>query len=305
VFDWNELRYFLAVARTDSTIAAAKLLGVNQSTVQRRLAALEKQLKRRLVERLPTGYRLTELGEQLRPQAEAVEEKVAAFERSVASADEGLTGTIRLTCPAGFADRLVRPILDGFQARYPDVRVDLVLADRYLDFAKGEADIALRAGEPGEGALIRRKVGAVAWAVYASRSYVERHGRPHHAEDVRHHAVIAFDSVGSSRRASQWLQSVAPQTSIVARSNTTLGLLVNAKRGIGLALLPTHIGDHEEDLLRVLDPVPELITPIYLVLHPDLRNTPRIRAFIDFVVAEKAALRPLLPLACPRGRAYS
>src|ERR1700687_5544206 len=120
MFDWNDLRYFLAVARNGSTLAAAKALGLSQSTVHRRLAALEGRLGRRLVHRHPTGYRLTELGEELRPYAESVEASVGGFERHFVSSDPSHIGTVRVTCPASAAHRLMRSqLLDKFHERYP------------------------------------------------------------------------------------------------------------------------------------------------------------------------------------------
>jgi DNA-binding transcriptional LysR family regulator len=190
MFDWNDLRYFLAVARTGSTIAAAKALGWSQSTVQRRLARLERQLGCKLVERHPTGYRLTALGEDLRRYAEEVEEAVAVFERHLAASDKRLTGTVRVTCPEGLVDPLLTPLVDAFQARYPGLRVDLIVTERFLDLSKGEAEIAVRGGEPRDPVLIGRKIADNPWAVYASRSYIERHGRPERPEDINHHAII-------------------------------------------------------------------------------------------------------------------
>src|SRR3954469_22090733 len=184
MFDWNDLRYFLAVARDGSTIAAARRLRVNQSTVQRRLAVLEQKLGRELIERTPTGYRLTECGETLRPHAEAVEAAVAAFERRIGAIDTALTGTIRLTCAEGIAYRLITPLLDIFHQRYPGLRVDLVMTDQYLDLAKGEADVAVRAGESKDGVLIGRRIADNPWAVYASRTYVARNGRPDRPQDI-------------------------------------------------------------------------------------------------------------------------
>ena len=112
MFDWDDLRYFLAVARAGSTIAAAEGLKVNQSTVQRRLAALEEKIGRRLVERQPTGYRLTDLGERMLAHAEAVEAAVAGFERSLAASETEISGTIRVTCPEADMYRLLTPLLE-------------------------------------------------------------------------------------------------------------------------------------------------------------------------------------------------
>lgn len=145
MFDWNDLRYFLAVAQHGSTRAAARALGVNQSTVHRRLLELERRLGHALVRRHPTGYRLTELGETLRPAIERVDEAVAGVERVVRDYGNTLVGTIRLTCPEPLVSRIASsPLLDLFHERHPGLRVELVMSDGYLDLSKGEADIALR-----------------------------------------------------------------------------------------------------------------------------------------------------------------
>lgn len=173
VFDWNDLRHFLAVARTGSTNAAGKVLRVNQSTVQRRLAALEEAIGRKLFERHSAGYRLTTLGEDIRAQAEAVEAAVAALERRLAATNSSLAGAIRVTCAEGIASFLMTPLLEAFRLRHPGLRVDLLIADRYFDLAKGEADVAVRAGAAADETLVGRKIADSTWAVYASRAYVD------------------------------------------------------------------------------------------------------------------------------------
>src|SRR5258708_14399755 len=194
MFDWNDLRHFLAFARQGSTVAAAKALGVNQSTVHRRLDELERRLGSRLIERHVGGYRMTEIGGGLQAYAERVEDAVAALERHLASCDPDLTGTIRVTCPASVADRLARThLLDRFHARYPSLRVELVMSDRFLDLSKGEADIAIRAGESRDGSLVGRKIASGRWGIYASRSYVARQGPPDRLEDIERHFVVAPD----------------------------------------------------------------------------------------------------------------
>jgi len=294
MFDWNDLRYFLAVARTGSTIAAAKAMGWSQSTVQRRLARLERQLGCKLVERHPTGYRLTALGEDLRRYAEYVEEAVAVFERHLAASDKRLTGTVRVTCPEGLVDPLLTPLVDAFQVRYPGLRVDLIVTERFLDLSKGEAEIAVRGGEPRDPVLIGRKIADNPWAVYASRSYIERHGQPERPEDINHHAIIDFSGDIANLLLAKWLRSVAPRATIAARSNSVIGLLMAAKSGVGLTILPVQLGDPADELIRVIDPLPELMSQVYLLVHPDLRHTPRVSAFFDFVIAEIGPFRPVL-----------
>ncbi len=138
MFDWDDLRHFLAVARCGSTIAAAKALHLSQSTVHRRLEELEKRIGRPIVIRHATGYRLTEFGKELLPLAKRVEEAVASFERFLAAADDLPTGSVRVTCSESIGYRLMQsPLLETFHSRYPGLRVELIMSDHFLDIAKG------------------------------------------------------------------------------------------------------------------------------------------------------------------------
>jgi DNA-binding transcriptional LysR family regulator len=295
MFDWNDLRHFLAVARQGSTIAAAKSLRLSQSTVHRRLAELEKRIGRHLVVRHATGYRLTELGAELRPLVEQVEKAIGAIERYLAAADETPTGAVRVTCSESIGYRLVQSqLLETFHNRHPGMRVELLMSDHFLDIAKGEADVAIRAGIPNEETLVGRKIADVPWALYGSRGYLERNGRIARTEDIAAHAVIGFDGDIRDHHAAKWLRSVAPSARIVARSNTVPGLLMSVRSGAGLAPLPMPLAMRETELERVLGPLPGLYSPIYLLTHPDLRHMPRISAFFDFIVAEIEQVRSVL-----------
>lgn len=295
MFEWSDLRYFLAVARDGSTIAAAKSLGLSQSTVHRRLAELERQLGRPLVKRHPSGYKLTEFGEAMLPHAQRIEREIQAFEQQVASAARGDVGVIRLTCPEPIIRRISDAgLLERFHARHPGLRVEFVMSDRYLDLAKGDADVALRSGDTDDGVLVGRKVADSLWAVYASADYVSRHGRPATVNDLNHHAVVGFDETMANHRAATWLREVAPRAQIAARNNSVLGLVYAAKSGIGIAPLPTAIGDSEPELVRVLGPIPELARSWRLLTHPDLRKEPRIAAFFDFIADERENIRAIL-----------
>ena len=294
MFDWNDLKYLLAVARHGSTISASKALGLSQSTVQRRLAELERQLGRKIATRHATGYRLTEDGRRLLPYVERIEAAVTDFERQAAGAAHDLDGVIRVTCPEPIVYRMTQTkLIDRFHALHPGLRVEFVTSDRYLDLAKGEADVALRSGDTDD-ELVGRKVADSVWAVYASRSYVERHGRPERVDDLSRHPLVAFDDSLSNHRASKWLSEVAPGATISARNNSVLGLLYAVKSGLGVGPLPTALGDAETDLVRLLGPIPELSRSWRLLAHPDLRRTPRVSAFFDFIVDERDAMKSIL-----------
>jgi len=292
MFDWNDLRYFLAVARHGSTIAAGKALQTSQSTVQRRLAELETRIARKLVTRTPNGYRLTDFGQELRPYAERIEAMIVDFEQHVSNSGRDGSGVIRITCPEPIVHRMT-PLIARFHARHPTLRVEFVMSDRYLDLSKGEADVAFRSGDTDD-ELVGRKIADSVWAVYASRSYIERHGKPDRVEDLVRHALVCLDESMSSHRVVTWLKQVAPDARIAASNNSVLGLMYAVKSGIGVGPLPTAIADGEPDLVRVLGPIPELARSWRLLAHPDLRRTPRVAAFFDFIIAERESVKAIL-----------
>jgi len=294
MFDWNDLRYFLGIARYGSTIAASKSMGVNQSTVHRRLDELEARLKRKLVTRETTGYRLTEYGQRLLPYAEHVENVVLEFERQVKDATHDLAGVIRVTCPEPIVALFSKArFFDAFHELYPQLRVEFVTSDRYLCILKGEADVAFRSGDTSE-ELIGRKVADSNWAIYASRTYIERVGKPERIEHLVNHPLVALDQSLSSHRSLTWLKEVAPHAIYAARNNSVLGLISSIKSGVGVGPLPVALGDAQDDLVQVIGPVPELTRSWRLLTHPDLRNTPRISAFFDYAIENLSALKGVL-----------
>lgn len=299
MFDWNDLKSFLAVARAGSTLAAAKSLRVNQSTVHRRLQELEKRLGCTLVKRHPTGYRLSELGEELLAHAIRIEEAVTKFERAVLATGKEARGTVRVTCPEALGPRLIGAgLIEKFNKRYPDVRVEFVMSDRILDLGS-EADIAIRAERPTDNALFGRKIADSPWALYASRSYLDRYGDVNKADDLDRHSVVMFTGGLNDHHAAQWLRSAAPNAHVAARASSLPALLLSLKSGAGVAPIPVIVGDKEPDLVRVLHLGAHMATPFYLLMHRDMRETPRVRVFFDFVIEALEEVRPLLAPPAP------
>jgi DNA-binding transcriptional LysR family regulator len=295
MFDWNDWHHFLAVARKGSTLAAAKSLGLSQSTVHRRLVALEASIGRRLVRRHPTGYRLTKLGEELRPLAERMEASAAELERFLVSADPGRTGTVRVACPASAAHRLMTAgLLSKFHARHPKLRAEFVMTEEFLDLAQGEVELAIRQGLPDDRSLIVRRIADVPWAVYASRAYIERHGRPRRLDSIADHFLVEFDGPMKSHAAAIWMRSLASGATIAARGNSVSEILMAVKSGVGLAPLPMPFAASEPDLSAVVETRPALNFPFYLVIHRDMRRVRRVRAFLEFVSTEIKTVRPVL-----------
>ena len=293
MFDWDDLKYFLAVAHGGSTIAAGKSLGVNQSTVHRRLTELEKRIQRKLVTRETTGYRLTEYGLELLPFAKRCEATVQELQRHIQDKTRDLTGSIRVTCPEPLVARIMKsPLLERFNARHPNLKIEFVSSDRYLDLSKGEADVAFRSGDTDD-ELIGRKIAESLWAVYASKDYIVRNGRPSQMDELTFHPLVAFDETLSSHRALIWLKDVAPQAKFVSRHNSVLGLVSAIKSGIGIGPLPTALGDAESELVKLIGPIPELTRSWRILTHPDLRRTPRVAALFEFIVDESALLKSI------------
>ena len=192
MFDWNDLKYFLAVARNGSTLAAARSLRLSQSTVHRRLEELERKLGHPLVKRHPTGYRLTELGVEMRDYAERVESAISDFERRVSAWGKELSGVVRVTCPEALGPRLLRSgLIAKFNARYPALGVEIVMNDKVVDLAKGHVDIAIRTVPSHDNAssAARSPIAAVAFCKPSLRQKPRRHRSP---QDIDRHAVVIF-----------------------------------------------------------------------------------------------------------------
>lgn len=295
MLDWNDLKYFVAVARHGSTLAAGRALQVDPSTVQRRLTALERHIGRALVQRHTNGYRLTDFGVEMLEAAQQVAQAALAFEQSLVLSRRNASGVIRLTCPEPLVNRLTNSgLLDRFHALHPGLHVEFVMSDKYIDLRTGEADVALRSGDTDDNVLVGRKVGDSLWAVYASTDYAQRNGVPACVEELAGHPLVGFEENMASHRASQWLRQVAPTATVVARNDSVLGLLLSVKAGVGIGPLPTALGDSEAELVRAFGPVPALSRDWRLLAMPEIRKTARVCAFFDFMVAEIEALKPII-----------
>jgi DNA-binding transcriptional LysR family regulator len=292
MFDWNDVRHFLAVARTGSTLGAARELGVNQTTCARRIEALEAAVGQRLFDRTQTGRALTEAGLQLLPCAEEMEKAARQFGDAAASHNRGLSGSIRLTTNEVLANVWLTPALADFRLRYPQIGVELITADRFFDLTRGEADIAIRAtGRPNDPGCVIRKLISVPWAIYCSQAYVERRGMPTGVGDLNNHVLVGGIAELENFPSLQWLYEQAPRAEIHTRSNSLMNLYYSVKAGLGVGPLPITMGDPELTLVRCTDDIPDLEAAAWLIVPERLRDVPRVRAFMDFVVDYMAAIK--------------
>lgn len=275
--NWDDLRVFLAVARAGSLSGAARSLGVNHSTVFRRIAGFEETLGVRLFDRLPTGYALTPAGEETLRIVECIEADVATLDRTVTGQDLRLSGTVRITATDMLAFWLLPDHLARFRAAYPGIEVEVVVGNEALNLSRRETDIALRIGNTPPETLVGRRVGQLEFAVYGAPNYLGAHlGR-----DLAHQDWIGLDSAHAplTRRFEEFLPGVRP----TVRSNSVACAVELARAGLGLAVLPCAIADQSPDLIRFAE-VPDIFNlDLWLLTHEDLRYTARIRAVMDFL----------------------
>jgi DNA-binding transcriptional LysR family regulator len=285
MYDWNDLRVLLAVGREGSTLAASKVLKINQTTVARRLEALETDLGLKLFERGQSGSRLTEAGTDLFGEAEKVERAAAALEHRAAAHQRGLAGTIRVTAAESVANTALIPALAEFRRLYPEVTIELAMTDQPLSLEDGEADVALRAGAAlTDSDLVSRKLAEFAFCIYCSRSYAELYGCPTRPEDLKNHVLIGPDGDLMARSPGMdWMFQQAPNAEVRVRANTMNSLVASVKAGLGVAPIPAVLSDLDPDLVRCMVPEPKPVASLWLLTRPDLKDVPRIRAFIDFV----------------------
>ena len=283
MLDWDDLRHALAIARAGGLTGAAAALGINHSTMFRRLNALERTLGVQLFERLPGGYVATEAGERLVSAAERVEAEALAAEREITGRDARLCGRLRVTCSETLAFRLLTAEIARFRGLHPGIQIELMIDNRQLDLARREADVALRATRPSQGDLFGRKLADLAWAVYAAPGYLAEHGAPAGPSDLARHAMIGWDPAGAPARAAEWLAEKVPDAAIAYRSSSLINQLVAAAAGLGVAVLPCYLADPEPGVRRVLPPLPELTRELWLITHKALKGTARVRAFMDVI----------------------
>ena len=279
---WDQFRLVKSIAEARSLAGAAERLGVNQSTVFRRLAALEAAVGARLFDRSRTGYEPTAAGEDMIALAATMAASIVEFERRVAGRDVKLTGELSVTVPMGVGLHFMPAIVAEFQAANPSVIVELILANEALDLSRRGADVAVRLTNDPPEALVGRRICTARSCVYRRRDFAARAS----AEAGELSAFIGFaESLGpaSSRR---WIEANVDPGRIVAKANSAHCMLELALKGLGAALLPCYLGDRSPELVRVGYPAPELDAGLWTLTHADLRRAARVRAFMDFVAAE-------------------
>jgi len=278
--DWDDLRFFLAAARGGSLSAASRELNSNQPTVGRRIAALEHALGVRLFQRHPHGLTLTEEGQQILATASTMDQVAAGLTR-VTRNEERLAGTVRIAAPEGLALSLIVPALAGFAEAHPELDLDVQPAVASADLVRGEADIAVRLYRPDVADLVVRRVREMEFGLYAAEKYLARHGVPGDVAELGAHRFISYGARLQTQEDHAWLLSLVPGARIVFRSDNTATRIAAAEAGFGLAVFPQLVTGPR--LSRVLPALAAPAREIWLVVHRDLREVPRVRAVMDFL----------------------
>jgi DNA-binding transcriptional LysR family regulator len=287
--DWGHLRFFLELVRTGSHASAAHRLGVDRNTVARRVAALEGELGLPLFERGPQGWRCTPAGEELAKLASRVEDDVLALARHADASDRSPGGLVRLTTATHISAHLLAPAIPRLVARHPQLVLEVAADQRTFDLTRREADLAVRMGRPRDAGLVMRKLADVAYGFYASRARVG--GRPR-AVDLERDAFIGHDDSLASAPHERWIRELAPARRVVFRTNSTAAVVAAARAGAGIGLIPRFFGEGDPELVRLDGPTPAH-HEMWLLVHGELRRTPRVAAVIDWideVLADAAAV---------------
>jgi DNA-binding transcriptional LysR family regulator len=278
--DWDDVRIFLAVARTGSLSAAARLLGNNHATVSRRLQSLERGTgSAPLFEKTRSGYALTPVGEFARADAERMEAAAEGLRRSTQAGDE-LEGIVRVSATATFAEHVLAEPLAAIAAQQPGLRIDLAAEDRNVSLARGEADIALRLGRPVSGDAVARSVGSVTYHLYAAPAYLEAHKPP------RRRLIGYSEAISRSAPGARRLEELAANTRFALRCPTLGAQARAAAAGAGIALLPLYLAERDPRLIRVDDSQEAAWShPMWLVVRSDVRRVRRVRFVVDHLAA--------------------
>lgn len=291
MIDWDDLQVFLAVARAGSLSGGAKILGVNHSTVFRRIGGFEDKLGVRLFDRARDGYSLTLAGSDLLQTAAKVEMEIDAADRRVTGRDLRLSGPLNVTTTESLMINLLGAPIAAFRNAYPGIDLTILVDTQFFNLSKRQADVAIRPTTNPPEILVGRRLCDLGFAVYGGPGLIESRGR---IGDLSDYPWVMPDDALGHLSSSRWLAKELPNASVVLRSNNLSALMTAAVSGMGLALLPCFMGDTHPALIRVHDPIAAAGSALWLLTHEDLRKTQRVRAFMDFMADTLIAERDLL-----------
>jgi DNA-binding transcriptional LysR family regulator len=292
-WQWDDVRIFLAAARSGSFSAAARSLGVGHVTVGRRIAQLERRLAAKLLARTPDGLEMTAAGEAIFNQCVTMEHAAQDLERIAAGQDAALTGQVRLTTTEALAHQLVAPTMAALRLAHPSLQIELTVGVHSLDIARREADIAIRLARPHALDLCCRKLGEVGFALYASPDYLAARGAPTPGAGLAGHDLITYRGVPAAM-SPFFMGESQEDAHTLLRCDSALFQQKAAADGLGIAELTCFMGDHTCNLVRVWPHLAPVRRSCWLIVHQDLRHAARIRAVTAAIEASYRRQRRML-----------
>jgi len=272
--DWNALKIFLAISKSGTLTGAAKMLGVNHSTVFRRLNAFEEEIGGRLFERLSHGYELTSAGQELLLNARKIADSFDDIERHIIGKDIQPKGQVKITSPNNIAYHYLPRYITEFNRMYPDIHIELLVSNLEFNMTDRQADIAVRATASPPEHLVGRQIRTINWSVYGNRIYGDQFGFPRTLEDLKNHTLISAAGEMRNLPAFVWLEKNLKEQ-ICIRCDDLVAMSYFAEIGRGLAFLP---GDQQRSGIKKLFTFePGEVSKLWLLTHPDLRNVERIK----------------------------
>jgi DNA-binding transcriptional LysR family regulator len=283
MYDWNDLKYFLALSRQGKLVRAAVRLQVDHTTVSRRIAALEKQLDVRLFDKSPNGYQLTDAGLRLLPLAEQIETRSNRLYREIAGKDARLSGTVRVATPEALGSQVIARHITEFKQQHPDIEIELVAETRRMSLSKREADIAISFSRPDSGRLIAWKLCDYRLRLYASRDYLAQYPPIAGVEDLARHDFVSYIEDLIEMPELRFFDTTIRNAHVVFRSTNVSAQFNAILGGLGLGLVHCFMAQRENRLQVVLPEQVSVERTYWLLVHEDLRHVARVDAVCQFL----------------------
>jgi DNA-binding transcriptional LysR family regulator len=283
IFDWNDIRFFLELSRKGRLTDVAKALRVDHTTVSRRVQALERQLDAKLFENTPRGFVLTQAGERLVPQAEAMESASATIQDHVGGENRNLTGTVRLGVPEGFGSQFLSKELTLFQQQHPEIELEFVANDRFVSLSKREADLSITLARPRSGRLVSRKLTDYKLRLYATKDYLKTHTPIKSKDDLKDHNFISYIDELVPDPQMLYLAETVGAVPVGLKSSSIVFQFQATLAGAGIAILHCFVADEYPELVCLLPDEIEIERSFWLNTPEDIHDLARIKAVSRFL----------------------
>lgn len=288
---WDDLQAFLAVARAGRLTEAARAMGVEHTTLSRRITRLETALGAKLFDRRPTGYGLSAEGERLLPRAEEIERAALSIWLDRVDPAVGLTGSVRIGAPEAFGTFCLAERIGDLSALHPGLSIELVATPRAFSLSKREADLAIGLTRPATGRLRARKLGDYELGLYGAPAYIERHGRPEGQADLQRHRFIGYIDELVFSPELDYFTAALPGLQPTIRISNVITQMTATRSGAGLCILPCFMADKHSDLVRLLPESVRITRTYWLLTHADMADLKRITTASDFIATVVRAAR--------------